>query len=323
MPRQRASRLSALALACVASCWALPVAAQSSAGFPPAPPSGAPAPVTPAPAAPAQPVPPAPATQPGYPAQPYPGTPGYPETYPQGYVPPAPYSQELGPFQRHAVDEAPLDRPGYVSQPRGAGRHLHDGLYLRLAGGIGFAGFSASTEPFKYYVQDEGLESVDKYDGSAMGFAYGTQVSLGGAIRPGAVLALSLNTVSVPQLKMSRPVADFSNYEYRISQSVGVGPIFDFYPDPAAGLHFAGGLSVAGIIVGQADPTLGARARGHTVLGWGFNLGVGYDWWVGDEWSLGLQARLDYVHAAGADARENDWSHTLWAPTVGLGLTYN
>ncbi|MEZ4375386.1 MAG: hypothetical protein R3B07_31525 [Polyangiaceae bacterium] len=312
MPLQRASRLSAVALVGVSVCWSLSAAAQASAGFPPPPPSGA----TP-PAAPSAPPQAPPGQYPQYPPGQYPGG------YPQGYAPPAPYAQELGPFQRHRVDEAPLDRPGYVFQSRNAGRRLHDGFYLRLGGGIGFGGFSASTEPFQFYVQDSGLQKVDRFDGNATGFAYASQIAVGAAIRPGAILALSLNTVSVPQLTMSRPVAEFSSYEYKISQSVGVGPSFDFYPDPTAGLHFAAGLSVAGIIIGQADPTDGARARGHTVLGWGFNLGVGYDWWIGDEWSLGLQARLDYTHGTGTDARDNDWSHTLWAPTVGLGLTYN
>lgn len=301
MPSRRASWLSALVVAWVSVGWQGTARAQSQAGFPPAPPGVGPQP------------------QPGPPAPP----PGYPGSVPQGYQAPPPYAQELGPFQRHDVDEAPLDRPGYVQGSRKAGRRLHDGFYLRVGGGIGVGNFSASTEPFQFYVQDQGIDRVDQFDGSASGFAYGTQIAVGGALRPGAILALAFHTLSLPQATMSRPVAEFSSYEYKISQAAGVGPSFAFYPDPEGGLHFSGGPSVVGIIVGQGDPTLGARARGHTVLGWGFNLGAGYDWWVGEEWSLGLQARLDYTHGSGSDARNNDWTHTLWAPTVGLGLTYN
>ncbi|MEZ4233469.1 MAG: hypothetical protein R3B89_30105 [Polyangiaceae bacterium] len=256
--------------------------------------------------------------------QPYSAQPRDPQVYPQGYVPAQPYSQELGPFQRRPmVDEAPLDRPGYVRHSRKAGRHLHDGFYLRLSGGVGFGGFSASTEPFQFYVEGQGGDQVDDFDGSGGGFAYGTQIAVGGALRPGAVLALAFNTLTVPQLTLTHPAREFGNYEYRISQVAGVGPLFDFFPDPSAGLHVSGGLSVVGLVIGQADTDDGARARGHTALGWGFNLGIAYEWWVGEEWSLGLQARLDYTHGSGSDARDNDWSHSLWAPTVGLGLTYN
>jgi len=234
----------------------------------------------------------------------------------------APYQQELGRFRRRVVDQAPEDRPAFVAVERGAGRHVHDGLYLRFSAGLGYASLAGSTQPFGYAVQGEEL-SEPAFDGAAGGFAYSTQLALGGAVARGAMLALGVSSVTLPQATATEPVVGLGDYTYAISQSVQVGPLIDVYPDPGAGFHFGGGVGVAGIIVGQADPALGPRARSHTTLGWGAAAMVGYEWWVADDWSTGILLRLEYVRGSGDDPRGNAWVHHVWAPSVGFGLTYN
>ena len=52
-------------------------------------------------------------------------------------------------------------------------------------------------------------------------------------------------------------------------------------------------------------------------------LGVGYEWWVGDEWSLGLLGRISYGSMSGSDDRGVSWTHTTYAPALLLSATYN
>jgi hypothetical protein len=51
-------------------------------------------------------------------------------------------------------------------------------------------------------------------------------------------------------------------------------------------------------------------------------LGVGYEWWIADQWSVGLMGRFLYAAASGSDNRGVNWEHTAYAPSVLVGLTF-
>jgi hypothetical protein len=51
-------------------------------------------------------------------------------------------------------------------------------------------------------------------------------------------------------------------------------------------------------------------------------VGVGYEWWIADQWSLGFSGRFTFASASGTDNRRVGWEHTAYAPSVLIGLTY-
>ncbi len=283
----------------------LAASAQPAAGFPPPgqqPPN------------PAQP----PGQQPPAPVQPYAQQPYQPPPKP------APYQQRLGPYQKRwqPVEEDPMDRPSYVAADRHYGRHKHDGWYLRMAGGVGVLRDAAQVDGLRF--EREGVEPLDSYDETASGAAALTELAVGYALTTGVILALGVNTASAPSPSASNPGVGTGDNEFRLTHLTVAGPMVDVYPIPSLGLHLQGlfgvGIGVVGeTILVQERPKL----RSHTATGWAFGLGVGYEWWIADDWGLGLLARINYASTSGNDADGNDWSHDFLAPGVLLSLTFN
>ncbi len=279
-------------------CTGLPASAQPAAGYPP-------------------------------PGQPPPGQPppGQQPYGPQGYQPPAkpaPYQQRLGPYQKRwqPVEEDPMDRPSYVAADRHYGRHKHDGWYLRLAGGIGLLRDAGEAENLRF--EREGVEPLELYDETASGTAALTELAVGYALTTGFVLALAVNTASAPSPSAPNPGVGTGDNDFRLTHLTVAGPMVDVYPVPTLGLHLQG---LVGVGIGVVGETLlvpeRPKLRSHTATGWGFGLGIGYEWWIADDWGLGLLARVNYASTSGPDVDSNDWSHGFLAPGLLLTLTYN
>jgi hypothetical protein len=87
----------------------------------------------------------------------------------------------------------------------------------------------------------------------------------------------------------------------------GVALFADIYPDPKGGFHIMPSLGWCLWFPAPAMPNGPVLAAG-----------VGYDFWVGPEVSMGVMARLMY-----APLHDNrDDSYTMYTPTVVLTLTY-
>jgi hypothetical protein len=195
----------------------------------------------------------------------------------------------------------------------------HDGFYLRFGSGFG--------------IYEERLESdeSDLYGGDVSGRSVGIssvgEFAMGGTIREGLVLGGGLYTAKLlsghyrsdassagdPPLELDPEARDL----------VMLGPFLDYYPRPSRGLHFMAALGLAGMTA-----TLGGRTDDdddrYTAVGGGLVFGVGYEWWVGDEWSLGAMARAMAVALSGKDEADVRWFHGIGAsPSLMLTLTYH
>lgn len=160
------------------------------------------------------------------------------------------------------------------------------------------------------------------------GVTPGTHVALGFSPTAGLALALSLETATivagVGDSFRFRGGNHSDRYVYKTAQLELVGPLLDWYPWPQRGLHFQASPGLAVFIAGQGDtPGDAPRLRAHTALGWGVSVAAGYEFWIGEEWSLGLLGRLLYSATDGRDAPGNDWSHRMLAPAIGLTTTYH
>jgi hypothetical protein len=197
------------------------------------------------------------------------------------------------------------------------GSRLHDGFYFRLAAGPGF-GFDALTGDRSGLF----LPDANGTHGHAGGFAIGTELALGTAMWRGLVLALACDTALLPA-----PSADaqpeVSDYEFEASQFALFGPIADLYILPDKGFQAQAGIGLAVFVAGLGTTASGGEAaQPHTAVGPGFMLGAGHEWWVADQWGLGLLARVMYGWMNGRDPVGVDWKHRAGNFTVLLTATY-
>lgn len=148
--------------------------------------------------------------------------------------------------------------------PAAAEPRRHDGFYLRLGVGSGYAIGELTA----------GMDSGSK------GFNIASEVAVGLGIRPGL-------SVGVGTFPMVAPGPTYDGVDAGGQHVSGTGPFADFYLDPAGGLHLQAGLLLA---AGYLDGS--GQRPGKVGVGYGGMAGVGYDLFIADEWSLGGLARL-------------------------------
>ncbi|MCC6644581.1 MAG: hypothetical protein IT374_03290 [Polyangiaceae bacterium] len=128
-------------------------------------------------------------------------------------------------------------------------------------------------------------QSVDeKYSGTTLAL----DIMLGGSVARHVVLGggvMSLN-ISDPDVERQGVTSDV-NREIQLTM---LGPFVDVYPDPHGGLHFQGLAGIASLEARNGSSRSGSALRGVGLAG-----GVGYDFWVSSQWSLGVMGRLHYA----------------------------
>jgi hypothetical protein len=159
------------------------------------------------------------------------------------------------------------------SRPAGAEPRHHDGFYFRLGVGPGYA---------------LGTLSSDTGGGDSTGVNVSTQLAVGWTVRPGLVVGGGTFPMVVPSPSYDALDAGGQHVS-------ATGPFVDYYLDPRKGLHFQGGLLFA---AGYLD---GGERDAHVGIGVGATLGVGYDVFLTDEWSIGGIARVTAYQLYGVD----------------------
>jgi hypothetical protein len=191
----------------------------------------------------------------------------------------------------------------------------HDGLYGRF--GLGFSGFGDT-------VAQEGPTGNSFRDQSLVtGFSTVSELAFGGTIKDGFVLGGGFYSASVETPFVfegsGRPLPP----EFRRPDLFGlVGIMGDFYPNPRRGLHLQAALGVAGLT--GLNPGGSIWSERHLAVGGGGMLGVGYEWWVGEQWSMGILARGTVGAMAEDDAHGARWFHFVAAwPSILFTVTYH
>jgi hypothetical protein len=277
-----------------------------SAGPPPAaPPASA---VQAAPAGPTQQVQiftaPPPAVQPPPPA---------PPPAPVVVVPPPPPSCPACPAVP-TVYAAPAER---------AGRHTHDGLFLRLSAGGGYLG-----------ARDERGAGKATFHGGAGSFA----LALGGAVSDNLIIygeGLG-QQVDTGELKLAYDHRRDGSFDVNGSMGLyGGGPGLAYYFMPY-NTYVSGTLLFTRLVWSEDD--LGEEDseadNEYSEPGVGLSLSVGKEWWVSSNWGLGVAARLNYSSNEHASNRpldrfgdttqsSGDRRFDTWGISVALSATFN
>jgi hypothetical protein len=191
-----------------------------------------------------------------------------------------------------------------VAEPK-----THDGFMLQLELGPGYASLPGTAE--------EAGTSTD-VDVRGMSCVGGTFV--GGTPAPGLVVggATLGHVIYSPKMEVGGQEVDGYGDD-NLSLSL-VGPFVQYYPDPSSGLNLR--LALGFVWAKAMDDNIEDAATGF-----GVNASLGHDWWVGDEWSLGMAARVTYAHvreeSTGVGGDDKVLSHSAYVPGVVLTLTYH
>lgn len=200
--------------------------------------------------------------------------------------------------------------PVVFDVPANPGARLHDGFYLRLA-----TGFGAYSEAIR--------EAGASKQTTVAGVATVTELGIGGAIRPGLILGGGVWSSSVlasdrttggntPPPEVVEGRGDFSL----------VGPFFDYYFDPRRGLHLQSAIGIANTRGVNLDS--GNVDEDAISVGLGVMFGVGYEWWVSEEWSIGVLGRYALGATGQKDKAGTRWYHFVaGTPSVLFSATYN
>lgn len=180
------------------------------------------------------------------------------------------------------------------------GPFQHKGFYLRLTTGIGYSTSSETVSGTE--IEFSGLSGV-------------TTIGIGWAVIEDLIVNLDIfgAVPQEPTVKIGGKEIGESKAEITI---MGVGPGVTYYVMP---INVYIGAAVGGAKV--QVKTSGVEAE--TDWGWGVNLVAGKEWWVSDNWGLGVAAQVLHtsVPDKGSDGKTADLSTT--AGGVLFTATYN
>lgn len=190
---------------------------------------------------------------------------------PAGAQPPPPpvVYQPAPPPQPYAYG-APPPPP-----PPPAGDYLHDGFYLRFA--LGGGGFNAKGT----------YEPSVGFDNTISGGGVAADIAIGGSPVPGVTIGgeYLFQQIVKPSISINGGPSQTADNNANFGL---IGPFIDWYPNPEGGFHFGGTLGLAVLTV--SDPSTGETKAADR--GAGGALGIGYDFWVGRQLSLGILGKF-------------------------------
>jgi opacity protein-like surface antigen len=181
--------------------------------------------------------------------------------------------------------------------------HTHDGFYFQGNIGPGYL----TTSP----AADEGADIDIKYSG----FGVGGGLLFGGTPAPGLVIGGgTANVVALsPKITVEGEESDLGDGDLTLNLST-LGVFGTYYPDPNAGLNLH--LMVAYGVLSVSDSD--GDDSDNNPSGVAITAGVGYDFWVAQEWSIGVLGRFTY-----AALSYEDVSFPTLAPALLATFTYH
>ena len=84
-----------------------------------------------------------------------------------------------------------------------------------------------------------------------------------------------------------------------------VGPAITYYLMPA-NVYLTGAVGLSWLRLDNSDVNESAR----TDVGFGLNADIGKEWWVGDDWGLGVAGRFWFTHTSTSDSGVSEDENT-------------
>jgi hypothetical protein len=154
--------------------------------------------------------------------------------------------------------------------------HNHDGLYLRLGFGFGFMNTKGE------------IDLPNSSELSITGAGFTGEFMIGGTPTPGFVIGGGTSGFTVFDPKFEVDGEEVNTTADSVNLSM-IGLFVDVYPDPKQGLHVQGMVGYAQLSSDETD------SDDERPDGLGLAVGVGYEWWVGEQWGVGILGKLTYA----------------------------
>ena len=164
---------------------------------------------------------------------------------------------------------------------------FHDGFYFRGSLGAGAIGATIDVE---------GLNDDVEVSGGGLSL----DLMFGGTPADGLVIggAYFFSQANKPNVKIGSIEGESkNNFNFGI-----IGPFLDWFFVPDGGFH-------AGVIIGGAVATVtnnDGTEESSAATGGGGGIFLGYDFWIGDQWSLGILGRATGGSVTNSDARTEE-----------------
>jgi hypothetical protein len=174
--------------------------------------------------------------------------------------------------------------------------HRHLGFALRLDGGIGYTGASASDI-------DASIKGVSGSFGLVVGAAVTENFIIGGDVWDTVVFSptFSQGGISVSGTDTSMALVGF-----------GLNLTYYFMP---ANVYLSASPSLTTLNLS------GSGTTGSTETGFGMKIGLGKEWWVADHWGLGLAGQ--FFFSTNKDKGTNPPTWSTLAGGLAFSATYN
>ena len=207
------------------------------------------------------------------------------------------------PGQQPPPPPPPGSSPGYGYGAYGMtvpGVHEHEGFFLRL--GIGFGYLNMRTE-----FMDVDLD--------IKGPAGHLQVALGGNLAPNLILfgQLFVNAINEPTVEFDGEEEDAEDMTASIG-ALGVGLAY-YLP---SNVYFSGTLALSQLRLSEesGDEEDFESEYGPALMGQ-----IGKEWWVSDNWGLGLAGQ--FLVSSNKDDEDAEGSLDVTWTTLGFGLLFS
>jgi hypothetical protein len=200
--------------------------------------------------------------------------------------------------------------------------HRHDGFYLRL--GAGFGGVRDQM----LYQPDGGSSNDFENVGYVSGIATTGEFAIGGTVARGLVLGGGVYTAGFMVTDFVRdPESSFTDalpteVDSSHASLTVIGPFIDYYFQEDGGFHLQGALGVA--VLSGLRNAQGVDNSSEGAAGGGLVFGLGNEWWVADDWSMGVLGRLTVAALFQEDDQQQTWVHAAaTVPSVLFTVTYH
>lgn len=190
--------------------------------------------------------------------------------------------------------------------------HRHDGFFLRMGIGAGYLWNTMKEPNFEYKVR---------------GTVVPLEILIGGSLIPGLVAGGGLWIAPGAQLRTEGSGADTTAASDLQMTFYQLGPFVDYYIDPTQGFHVLLAATLAGFQMSLKDSvntTLSPSRNFNPIRADGFAVtgGVGQEFWIGNQWSVGGMLRLTYATLEDTNA-VGVVSHQVWNPALVATFTYH
>lgn len=193
------------------------------------------------------------------------------------------------------------------AKPFDDGRHKHDGFYLSLNAGPAFGGT---------VLTGTGNDVVSVLGGSEMAYkgqGFLADIKIGGAIRENLILSFDVisRAIQGPDVEIDgSEIGTASDDIVLTDNTMGIGLTRYFMPH---NIFVSGTIGLARMTIENKTNDTKGQSKG----GLGAHVKVGKEWWVSDNWGLGVSGGYGFLTAkdkkiAGLDYNGRLTSHQLY-----------